>query len=132
MLSDVWRDIISIVSLVVTVTAWWYAMYQTRQAKSAAEAAKAAADKMLLENRRSFQRYAASNAHRYINEAKYFYKNEKWQWAAMHLRDVADQLAQLGALSPALEELTAKPRRWAEACTRRAAKKLKVLSQRKW
>src|SRR4051794_30158637 len=125
MLSDVWRDIISIGGFLLTIAGLLYTMRQVWLAKSAAEAAKNAADRTLDESRKSFQRYIAANAHRFINEAKMSIENEQWAAAAMRLRDLADQLAQLTGLSLALEQLRTAARRWAEDCSRRASGKLK-------
>jgi hypothetical protein len=92
-LTEFWRDLLSLVSLGLTVVGFiltalglWYAILQIRKTKSAVEAAEEAANRALAESERNFQRYAAANAHRFINEAKMHVDGKAWEKAAMRLR----------------------------------------------
>src|SRR4051812_24558135 len=96
-MSEGWRDAISIVSLIATVVGLLYAIAQIRKTKSAANAAKEAADKALAESRRSYHRFAARNARRLVSEAKIHVDNKAWALAAFRLNDLADQVAQLAS-----------------------------------
>jgi hypothetical protein len=136
LLSEAWRDILTIVSLVITAAGFLgtvvglvYAIRQIKQTKTAALAAKEASDRALADSRKGFHHYTAANAHRFVNEAKIHVGNESWAMAAMRLGDLADQLAQLGA---EWKELVAKLREWDAACTRRANGSRKSFALDKW
>ncbi len=132
MLSDVWRGIISIGGFLLTFAGLLYTARQVWLAKDAAEAAKHAANQMLDESRKSFRRYAASNAHRFVNEAKVFIESAEWGFAAMRLSDLADQLGQLGALSLSAGQSAADARKWSGTCGRLASGQLSRFPALRW
>src|SRR5437016_4009539 len=132
MLSDVWRDIISIGGFALTFAGLLYTMRQVWLAKTAAEAARTAATKTLIEARTNFEKYVASNAHRFIHEAKAHIEAAQWALAALRLNDLADQLAQLGLFRPALWEFVSAVRERAGLRSRLASGELPVFNTRKW
>jgi hypothetical protein len=85
MLSDIWRDIISIGGFLLTFAGLLYTMRQVWLAKSAAEAAKDAAEKALAESLQKYRHYTASLAHRFINEARSSIENAQWSLATIRL-----------------------------------------------
>lgn len=139
LLTDFWRDLtaiasaaITIVGFIVTVVSLVYAIRQIRQTKSAAEAAREAATSALAESRRGFQRYAAANAHRFVNEAKIHVENKSWAMAALRLSDLADQAAQLASIEAAWIQLAEELREWEATSRRVAAGELKRFAANKW
>jgi hypothetical protein len=139
LMAESWRDGVSIVSfavgivsLVVTVVGLLYAIAQIRKTKSAANAAKEAADEALAESRRSYHRYAAGNAHRLINEAKIHVENKAWVLAAFRLNDLANQVAQLASEDPAWRQLADLLRGWETACHGQARGLKKTFAVVKW
>jgi hypothetical protein len=145
LLSETWRDVVSLVSLVLsvlglaaTVLGLWYAIDQIRKTKSAAVAAKEAADQALAESRESYNRYAAANAHRLIREAKIHVQSGvagltqsqstgdalthdqrvAWVLAAARLSDLADQVAQLANDDPDWRNFADELREWEGTCQR--------------
>lgn len=131
-LSDVCRDIISIGGFLLTFAGLLYTIRQVWLAKTAAEAAKEAADQSLSESRKGFLRYIAANAHRYINEAKRSVESRQWTQAALRLNDLADQLAQLSTLSPSFKRQVAGVRKWEHKCSQLAAGGSEPLGIEKW
>jgi hypothetical protein len=121
LLNDFWRDVVSLVGFAFTTAGLVYAILQIRKTKSAAEAAEAAAKRAILESRRNFQRYAAGNAHRFINEAKRHVDRLEWEQAATRLGDLADQVAQLVQSDEEWRPLIDELRTWAATCNRFAA-----------
>jgi len=131
-LTDLWRDVVSILGFIVTTAGLVYAILQIRKTKSAAEAAEAAARSALAESQRNFQRYAAGNAHRFINEAKLHVDRQEWEKAATRLNDLADQAAQLGDVDEDWRQLADELRTWASICTRHAAGSKAKFVRNKW
>jgi hypothetical protein len=132
LLTDFWRDVVSLVGFLMTAAGLVYAILQIRKTKSAAEAAGEAARRALLESRLSFQRYAAGNAHRFANEAKMHVDRQEWDKAATRLNDLADQVAQLAHLNEEWRQLTDNLRNWAATCTRHAAGVKTRFAKNKW
>jgi hypothetical protein len=139
LLSDGWRDVISIASLILsvlglaaTVVGLWYAIDQIRKTKSAADAAKEAADEALTESRESYNRYTAANAHRLLKEVKIHVQGEVWILAAVRLADLADQVAQLANEDPEWKPFADELREWEAACQRRARGVKKRFAVDKW
>jgi hypothetical protein len=95
LLSEAWRDIIAVGSLIVTVIGFWLAIWQIRKTKSAALAAQDAANRSFEESRNHFQRYVISCSTRFLAESKLYASNESWDKAGLRLGDLADQVAQL-------------------------------------
>jgi hypothetical protein len=75
--------LIAIVGFGLTAAGLVYAILQIRKTKTAAEAAEEAAKRALTESRRNLQRYAAGNAHRFVNEAKTHVDRQEWEKAAI-------------------------------------------------
>lgn len=139
LMSEGWRDILSIVSftvgivsLGVTVVGLLYAIAQIRKTKSAVDAAKEAADEAVAESKRSYHRYAAGNAQRLIKEAKIHVDNKAWALAAFRLNDLADQVAQLASEDAAWRQLADTLRKWETACQGQARGVKKGFAVLKW
>jgi hypothetical protein len=89
LLTDFWRDLISIISTVGTLAGLVYAIVQIAKTKSAAQAARTAAKLAQAESHAAFHAYAAAMAHRFVNEIHLHVNGEKWEFAALRLRDLA-------------------------------------------
>ena len=126
MLNDLVRDIIAIAGLVVTFVGFYLAITQIWKTTSAAKAAEEAARLALEESQRSFRKFAALFAHRFVNEVKLHIQNEDWSKAAMRAGDLADQMAQIDNQS--VEKLRA----LSTSFTRLAAGQSERKSTRKW
>jgi hypothetical protein len=125
LLTDFWRDLLSLVGFGLTAAGLVYAILQIRKTKSAAEAAEEAAKRVLTESERNFQRYAAANAHRFVNEAKMHVNSQEWEKAATRLNDLADQAAQLAYTDEDWRQLADDLRTWAATCMKHARGKAK-------
>jgi hypothetical protein len=132
LLSEFWRDIISLVGFILTVVGLVYAILQIRKTKSAAVAAAVAAKKALIESEQAFQRFAAAIAHRYVNEAKNHVSAKAWMLACLRLGDLADQVGQLAARDNEWRELTDQIREWERITSRHAQNDLTKFAARKW
>jgi hypothetical protein len=111
LLSESWRDIISLGSLVVTVVGFVLAFWQIRKTKSAADAARDAAIRAYDENRGLYRRFVLSCATRFLVEARFYADSEHWDRASLRLRDVGDQVSQLLDADPDWQDLLAELRR---------------------
>jgi hypothetical protein len=111
LLSEAWRDIMAVGSLVVTVVGFVLAIWQIRKTKSAALAARDAARHAYGENRDDFQRYVLACGMRFWTEAKIHVEAERWDLATIRLRDLADQVSQLADSDPAWRDILAELRR---------------------
>jgi hypothetical protein len=131
-MSEGWRDAVSITSLVATIVGLWYAIVQIRRTKSAANAAREAADKALAESRRSYHRYTLANAQRFIKEAKIHVENKTWALAAFRLNDLADQAAQLVGEDPEWRLFANELREWEATCQGQARGLKKTFTVLKW
>jgi hypothetical protein len=131
-LSEAVRDALSIVGFIVTVLGLIYAIRQIRLTKSAADAAKEAADKALLESQKSYQRYTAGNAHRFVNEAKIHVEYKAWSLAAFRLNDLADHVAQLAGEDSEWRDLADELRQWEATCQGQARGQKKGFAVAKW
>lgn len=100
MLNEIWRDLISLAGLALTLVALVYAIIQIRMTKTAARAAEEAAKKTLAESHLNFFKYIAATAHRFISEVKIHINDGKWEEAGGRLNDLADQIAQMSSLDP--------------------------------
>jgi hypothetical protein len=119
LLSEFWRDIVSISSAVITTVGFIITIVQIRKTRSSAEAARKAASEAVSESRKSFERYALSNAFRYLAETKLHVGNRHWSPASLRLNDLAEQTGQLAALDPGeWKELTIELRRWSDTIAR--------------
>jgi hypothetical protein len=132
LLTDFWRDVITIIGFVFTTAGLVYAILQIRKTKSVAEAAEEAAKRAVVESQRNFQRYAAGNAHRYINEVKSYVDRQDWEKAAIRLSDLADQAVQLVHSDEEWRELADKLRNWAATCSRHASGSKSKFAKNKW
>jgi hypothetical protein len=132
LLTDFWRDVISLVGFGLTAAGLVYAILQIRKTKSAAEAAEEAAKKAVIESQRNFQRYAAGNAHRYVHEAKGHVERQEWEKAATRLNDLADQVGQLAHMDDEWRQMADALRMWAEDCTRHARGAKSRFAKNKW
>jgi hypothetical protein len=131
-LTDSWRDIIALLSLVLTTAGLVYAIVQIRKTKSAVEAANEATTQTLAESQSRFQRYTASNANRFLNEAKIHLEHQEWEKASGRMNDVADQASLLSPLAGGWEQTAEALRTWASICESLAVKKRKKFPKPKW
>jgi hypothetical protein len=116
LLNDVWRDIISITGWVLTIVALWYTIWQVRETKRAADAAKQAAVDAAEEYRRSVVRFSAATAHRFVIEVQGHVDSGEWALAGLRLHDLAQYFGHIAADSPdAGRQDVDDLRRWAQA-----------------
>lgn len=131
MLTDFWRDVIALLSVVLTTAGLIYAIIQIRKTKSAAEAAKESAQQTLRESQSRFQRYAAASANRFLNEAKIHVGHKDWDKASDRIYLVADQTNLLAAIAREWVGIEQELRKWATLCNRLALGESKRFP-RKW
>jgi hypothetical protein len=132
LVTDLQRDWISIAGFLVTLLGFIYAIRQIRMTKTAAEAARDAAQKAVEEGHALIQRFAASNAHRFIHESRNFIQQEQWDKAALRLRDLADQMAQLAFLNEELRSFVDKIREFANFCDKKESGVKEPFRINKW
>ena len=131
LLNDMARDIISLVSLVVSLVGFGVTIWQLRKTRSAADAAKRSAELALEESRNKFRKYVFANVLRLLSEARLHGENRVWERAAVRLNDLADQVSQLSDADEEWAELLSRLRAWNEVLldpTRRD----KPATQKKW
>jgi len=131
LLSEFWRDVLAVASAIITVLSLLYAILQIRKTKSAAIAAKEAVEKVHEESQRNFQRYALTNALRFMTEAKVHAESRAWDKAALRLGDLADQAAQLAYFDEEWKQLAVELRRWEDTMKRVGSQKAN-LAPMKW
>ena len=137
-LNDFLRDVLSITSLLVslvgfplTVVSLIYAIRQIREAKTAAVAAKEAANRTLLESESRIIRYALGNAHRFLAEARLYLESSVWKFASLRIGDIADLFSQLTKTNADFENLLTELRDWQVHLVRVEANKIKFATP-KW
>lgn len=138
-LSETWGNFIAIAGFVLTLVGFiatlaslFYAIRQIRETKSAAVAAQEAAAQAVAEGRRSFERYAAANAHRLITLAKDHIGRTEWQMAAVRANDLADHVAQLAVADLEWRQHVDDLRTWEAMFVRLARGDLKRFDSGKW
>jgi len=112
LLSEAWRDIIALGSLVVTVIGFILAYWQIRKTKTAAYAAREAANRSYEETRSQYHRYVLSNASRLLTETRAYAASEHWDKTVLRLRDLAEQISQLAATDDDWPSLMEELRKW--------------------
>lgn len=112
LLSDFGRDAFALASTIVTLVGFIIAYWQIRKTKSAALAAKDAADRSFGESRRHFQKYVLSNILRSLAEAKILVAAQARDKAAMRLNDLGDQISQLADTDEGWQILLSEVRYW--------------------
>lgn len=137
-LTDFWRDWLSIISIaisvvgfVLTVVSLLYAIGQIRMTKTAAVAAEEAAKKTLLESEFLFTRFAVANALRFLAEVRIHLDSKSWELAALRLGDLGDQVVQLAKLDSECENLVFGLRKW-EAVARKLSRVEGKFAETKW
>lgn len=128
----VWGFVAGVVGCAVGVIGFGYTIYQVRKVKAAAEAAEEAAAETLGEMRKTFRRYLAAAAHRYLAEARSCVENELWQLAALRVNDLADFLGQLPDPAGAAAQWPAKLRAFGQVFAAKHRNPKKPHSPRKW
>lgn len=111
--SDAWTvigTIASILGAVLTVAGLAWTLVQVYKIKSAAEAARIAAEDARQQSRLAFQRYASSNCHHYVSEVKDLFAAQKWDLAVQRLADLVHHSIQLVGASESEHDR----QRWAE------------------
>lgn len=126
-MNDFWRDVVSIGSAVVTVIGLIYAIRQIWKTQSAAEAARESADRAFAESRSQFQRYALTNALRFVAEVKLHVGSRAWELASIRTSDLAEQVSQLSETEPEWEPIAQDLRKWETEFGRLASGTLKRL-----
>lgn len=112
LLRDAWRDIIAVGSLVITVVGFGLSLYQLRKTKSAALAARDAANRAIEESRGSFRRHVLACAVRFLAETRLHANAGNWEKTASRLGDLADQLSQLSDADQNWHGLLIELREW--------------------
>lgn len=137
-LTDRARDIISLVSIaitligfVLTVASLWYAIQQIRKTKTAAEAATEAANRAFKDSETLILRFAVANAVRFLAEVRLHLEAKIWDFASLRAADLADQLAQLARNDIACSDLAQTIRGW-EATFRKLHKSDDKFDEPKW
>jgi hypothetical protein len=125
--NDVWRDLIGIAGLVLTVAGFWFAIWQIRKTQTAAQAA----EEMAKESKRVFVGFSASLARRYYQDVGDSIAQANWAVAALRLGDLIDLVVQLIA-EHQLKEIVSQLKEWQHTCQRLAGAKLKRFPQAKW
>jgi hypothetical protein len=129
LLSEAWRDIIAVGSLIVTVIGFWLAIWQIRKTKSAALAAQEAANRSFEESRNHFQRYVISCSTRFLAESTLYASNKSWDKAGLRLGDLADQVSQLTDTDQSWSAFLKELREWETAFNSMPGRKIAI---RKW
>ena len=118
-LNDFWRDIWTIFGVagtIATLVGLWVAIVQIRRTATAAEAARAAAERAAVEHRRAMSQFVIGSAHRLVREVTIYVENQSWPLAAVKIIDLADQIAIFSrtadAPGPELVQLAAEFRKW--------------------
>jgi hypothetical protein len=104
--------VLSAIGFLATLFSLWYAIRQVKKAKSAAEAARDAAQATLAQSKQQFVRYVAGNSQRFVNEVIIYIRNRAWHLAALRLNDLADQLAQMAIFDPECQRFVEGLRTW--------------------
>lgn len=118
-LTDRARDIISLVSIAITIVGFiltvaslWYAIQQIRKTKTAAEAASEAANRAVRDSETLILRFAIANAVRFLAEVRLHLEAKAWSFASLRAADLADQIAQLARNDGACRDLVQTLRVW--------------------
>jgi hypothetical protein len=127
-----WGESITLVGFVATLLSLYYAIRQVRDAKSAAEAARSAAQEALVKSQQNYLRYVAANSHRYVNEVIIHVDHQAWQLATLRLSDLADQISQLASDDAEWKTFSDALRTWATTTKRLHTEDLKRFARSKW
>jgi hypothetical protein len=89
--------IAGIIGAVVSIGGFWIAIGQIRKTMHAAQAAQAAANKTLIESKKSYARFVGSFASRLMSELQRAVNTKEWKIADLRAHDLAEVL---GTLTP--------------------------------
>ena len=88
MLTDYWRDLLSLGGFLLTLLGLYYAIAQIKKTKTAVEATEAATERAVAEARENFLRYAAAMSRMLLNEATLHIRHEDYGKASLRLGDL--------------------------------------------
>jgi hypothetical protein len=112
LLSETWRDLVSLGSTAITLIGFALTIWQLRKTRGAAIAARDASTRAIEESRGHFRRYALANAVRCLAESKVYFEAESWRLVGLRLNDFADQVAQLASSDASWQPLLHELRVW--------------------
>jgi hypothetical protein len=131
-LTESWSDLVAITGLLVTVAGFALTLYQLRKTKSAAEAARSAADRAYAESRRYFESLIASNAHNLVTQVRETVQSKDWANASRRVNDLADQMALLPQADAEAAQFVNELRTWGGRFARLASGDLKKFYNSRW
>jgi hypothetical protein len=124
-LSEGWSDGVTITGLVVTVAGFAVTLWQLWKTKSAAEAARAAAEGAFGEGQRHLRTIVTTSTHRFVNELRDLADRGQWVPACTRANDLADQLALMVADDAEIAGFIDELRDWGQRFARLATGQLK-------
>jgi hypothetical protein len=131
-LTEGWSDGVAITGLSVTMAGFGFTLYQLRKTKSAAEAAREAANRAYAESRRYFQSLVASNAHSLVIQVRETVERKDWGNASRRVNDLADQMALLCQADADAVQFVNDVRSWGSRFARLASGDLKKFYNTRW
>lgn len=131
-LTDLYRDWLAIVSLVLTLLGLVYTALQARRAASAAAAAKNAAEQTRNESWRRFRVFTGRRAREWAHRGQTYIDRSEWELAALSLRALADEASYLATEDASWNQMATDLRETGEACASLAAQRGKKAYHAKW
>src|SRR4051794_3034814 len=123
---------VGVVGLVIGVVGFAVTIWQIRQAKTAADAAKDAANRTLTESKDSFERFVAAFASRLLSELQRAEDSKDWQLANLRTHDLAELLGTIDVVEFDATVLVARLREFEQKFADRKAERNPKFSQVKW
>jgi hypothetical protein len=131
-LTESWSDGVAITGLLVTVAGFVLTLWQLRKTKSAAEAARAAAEGAFAEGRQHLRSVVTTNTQRFVNELRDLAERGQWEHACRRANDLADQLAVVPPGDAEIGRFIDGLRKWGRTFSRLASGQLKRLYNKQW
>ena len=131
-LSESWSDLVAIGGLILTASGFAITIAQLRKTKSAADAAREAAERASSESRQQFQNLVSSNAHTFISQVRESVDRKDWSGAARRVNDLADQMALVPQQDIEFAQLINDLRAWGSRFSRLASGDLKKFYNSRW
>ena len=124
--------ITGLLGLFVGVLGFAYTIVQIKKTKSAAMAAQEAANQMLQESRRRFQKFVATTISRLLADAKRFVSDENWTIASYVTDQVADFLALSSDADADIPDMVQALRKYGQQMAARIKDSEAPFHSRKW
>jgi hypothetical protein len=131
-LTESWSDGVAITGLIATVAGFAITLYQLRKTKSAAEAARAAAEQAFAEGRRHLHTVVTTSTHRFVNELREMVERDQWDPAGRRANDLANQLALLPTADTEVAGFIDELRPWGQLFARLASGERKRRYNDRW